>query len=76
MAIGHRAKRTSTACGDRTRDQSIKSRTLYLTELKRPAVLPRGQRGTFGPQGAAMLELVYLSPFPPERQAWVIGLVV
>ena len=26
----------STACGDRTRDQSIKSRTLYLTELRRP----------------------------------------
>jgi hypothetical protein len=25
-----------TACGDRTRDQSIKSRTLYLTELRRP----------------------------------------
>ena len=25
----------NTACGDRTRDQSIKSRTLYLTELRR-----------------------------------------
>ena len=27
-----------TACGDRTRDQSIKSRTLYLTELRRPVL--------------------------------------
>lgn len=28
-----------TACGDRTRDQSIKSRTLYLTELRRQLLL-------------------------------------
>ena len=31
-------KKLRTACGDRTRDQSIKSRTLYLTELRRPVV--------------------------------------
>lgn len=34
-------KNVCTACGDRTRDQSIKSRTLYLTELRRPVI--RGQ---------------------------------
>jgi hypothetical protein len=33
-----RTKKECTACGDRTRDQSIKSRTLYLTELRRPVV--------------------------------------
>lgn len=27
--------KNDTACGDRTHDQSIKSRTLYLTELRR-----------------------------------------
>jgi hypothetical protein len=32
-------KRECTACGDRTRDQSIKSRTLYLTELRRPVIV-------------------------------------
>ena len=31
-------KNSCTACGDRTRDQSIKSRTLYLTELRRPVI--------------------------------------
>jgi hypothetical protein len=31
-------KKVCTACGDRTRDQSIKSRTLYLTELRRPVI--------------------------------------
>ena len=31
-------KKVPTACGDRTRDQSIKSRTLYLTELRRPVL--------------------------------------
>jgi hypothetical protein len=37
------SKNRCTACGDRTRDQSIKSRTLYLTELRRPVLksLPR-----------------------------------
>jgi hypothetical protein len=37
------SKKRCTACGDRTRDQSIKSRTLYLTELRRPVLktLPR-----------------------------------
>ena len=34
-----RTKKECTACGDRTRDQSIKSRTLYLTELRRPVVV-------------------------------------
>ena len=32
-------KKVPTACGDRTRDQSIKSRTLYLTELRRPVLV-------------------------------------
>ena len=35
------AAKRDTHCGDRTRDQSIKSRTLYLTELRRLAY-PRG----------------------------------
>jgi hypothetical protein len=34
-----RTKKECTACGDRTRDQSIKSRTLYLTELRRPVIV-------------------------------------
>jgi hypothetical protein len=34
-----KTKRECTACGDRTRDQSIKSRTLYLTELRRPVIV-------------------------------------
>ena len=34
-----KTKKECTACGDRTRDQSIKSRTLYLTELRRPVVV-------------------------------------
>jgi hypothetical protein len=37
-------KRECTACGDRTRDQSIKSRTLYLTELRRPVVVVCARR--------------------------------
>ena len=31
-----------TECGDRTHDQSIKSRTLYLTELTRPVMCTVG----------------------------------
>ena len=49
-----------TACGDRTRDQSIKSRTLYLTELRRPAI-----------EEASISTLFFT-----VLQAWVIGLVV
>ena len=46
VARSHICKNRCTACGDRTRDQSIKSRTLYLTELRRPvlrAFPPRSQ---------------------------------
>jgi hypothetical protein len=35
-----------TACGDRTRDQSIKSRTLYLTELRRLTMAKCSMRGS------------------------------
>ena len=59
-ALALRAKKHDTACGDRTRDQSIKSRTLYLTELRRPAIEERS------------ISTLFLSVL----QAWVIGLVV
>ena len=39
VALGRgTSKNRCTACGDRTRDQSIKSRTLYLTELRQPVL--------------------------------------
>jgi hypothetical protein len=65
-----------TACGDRTRDQSIKSRTLYLTELRRPVLLLSAHPASLVPytprpnahRMRALFSVSPLSQFPAEAR--------
>ena len=62
-----RNNKKSTACGDRTRDQSIKSRTLYLTELRRHSLHKTAKDSCFHVASGQWLQTILLQVYQRDK---------